>query len=85
MSCLICGAGAQVMQAEEGGWEERDCAECGRYKVARTLLSTMGGMVFDVDKTRQWISSNGAHGQTPRLSPLYACLVSPGRAAANQG
>ncbi|HLD67225.1 MAG TPA: hypothetical protein VJA19_14385 [Pseudomonas sp.] len=85
MSCLICGAGARVVQTEGGHCEERHCAECGHYKVARTLLSTMGGMVFDVDKTRQWISSNGAHGQTPKLSPLYACLVSPDRAAANEG
>ncbi|MET1080160.1 MAG: hypothetical protein ABWY06_19280 [Pseudomonas sp.] len=76
MSCLICGAGAQVLQTGVADWEERECAQCGRYKVAQTLLSTMGDMVFDVDKTRQWIASNSGTGQAPRLSPLYACLVS---------
>lgn len=53
MNCLICVGVAERIQCS-GPWEERDCPDCGRYRVSDELILTLmeQGQIFDVSKTR---------------------------------
>lgn len=58
MNCLICVGVAERIQGH-GPWEERDCPDCGRYRVSDELILTLmeQGQIFDVAKTRGWLDS----------------------------
>ena len=71
MNCLICvGAAERVMC--EGPWEERDCPECGRYRISDELILVLmdQGQIFDVLKTRRWLDTRRTEGFLP-------CIQSP--------
>lgn len=56
MSCLICAGTAETIDGTER-WEERDCLECGRYRMDANLVLTLmeQGQIFDVTKMRLWL------------------------------
>jgi hypothetical protein len=76
MSCLICAGGAERIHCQ-GPWEERDCPDCGRYRVADELLLTLieQGQIFDVGKTRGWLDSRRAEVAIPSIEVHEALLV----------
>ncbi|MBM6442209.1 MULTISPECIES: hypothetical protein [Pseudomonas] len=76
MSCLICAGVAQRIQCH-GPWEERDCPECGRYRVSDELILTLmeQGQIFDVGKTRCWLDRRRADGAVPSIEIHEALLV----------
>jgi len=76
MNCLICVGVAERIQCH-GPWEERDCPECGRYRVSDELLLTLmdQGQIFDVIKTRNWLESRRKEGVTPSIEIHEALLL----------
>ncbi|WP_053120786.1 hypothetical protein [Pseudomonas sp. P1.31] len=76
MSCLICAGGAERIHCQ-GPWEERDCPDCGRYRVADELLLILieQGQIFDVGKTRGWLDSRRAEVAIPSIEFHEALLV----------
>lgn len=77
MNCLICVGVAQRIQCD-GPWEERDCPNCGRYRVSDELLMTLmdQGQVFDIEKTRHWLDSQRKKdGMTPSIEMHEALLL----------
>lgn len=56
MNCLICVGAAQRIQCS-GPWEERDCPDCGRYRISDELILSMinEGEIFDINRTRHWL------------------------------
>lgn len=76
MNCLICVRAAERIQCP-GPWEERDCPDCGRYKIADELILALmeHGQIFDVNKTRAWLNSQRADGATPSIEMHQALLV----------
>lgn len=73
MVCLICKEAAETYESG-GDWHERNCSECGRYRVSRTLVDTMSGLKqsFDVARTRAWIALNKVTTPSPLLSSFEA-------------
>jgi hypothetical protein len=67
--CLICGGIAKTYDSG-GDWHERNCANCGRYRVSRTLVDTMKGLrqSFDVVRTRSWLAANKVTTPSPLIS-----------------
>jgi hypothetical protein len=78
MNCLICVGVAQRIQCH-GPWEERDCPDCGHYRVCDQLLLALmdQGQVFDVGKTRDWLRSRRQPGITPLIDRQEALLLQP--------
>jgi len=76
MNCLICVGVAERFSCE-GPWEERDCPDCGRYRVADELILALmdNGQIFDIAKTRDWLHSRRAEGTTPCIQLHEALLV----------
>ena len=76
MNCLICVGVAQRIQCA-GPWEERDCPDCGRYRVSDELILTLmeQGQIFDVSKTRRWLASQRIDGFIPSIEIHEALLV----------
>lgn len=76
MNCLICVGVAERIQCQ-GPWEERDCPECGRYRVSDDLLLALmdQGQVFDINKTRDWLNSRRGGGLTPSIEMDEAILL----------
>ncbi len=73
MACLICKEPA-VTYESGGDWHERNCVDCGRYRISRTLVDTMAGLKqsFDVERTRAWIALNKVTHSSPLLSSYEA-------------
>ncbi len=73
MTCLICKGAAETYESG-GDWHERNCAECGRYRVSRTLVDTMASQKqsFDVERTRTWIAMNKVATASPIISSFDA-------------
>jgi hypothetical protein len=76
MNCLICVGVAQRIQCH-GPWEERDCPDCGRYRVADELILTLmdQGQVFDVNRTRELLNSRRLEGVVPTIELHEAPLL----------
>ncbi|MDZ5436145.1 hypothetical protein T3H00_26205 [Pseudomonas fluorescens] len=76
MNCLICVGVAERINCH-GPWEERDCPDCGRYRVSDELLLTLmdQGQIFDVGKTRDWLQSRRKGGVTPSIEIHEALLL----------
>lgn len=73
MACLICN-GSAVTYESGGDWYERNCVDCGRYRLSRTLVDTMVGLKqsFDVERTRIWVGMNRVENPSPLLSTFDA-------------
>jgi hypothetical protein len=77
MNCLICVGVAQRIQCD-GPWEERDCPDCGRYRVSDELILALidQGQIFDVSKTRDMLNSRRLEDAIPTIEIHEALLVS---------
>jgi hypothetical protein len=69
------GAAERVMC--EGPWEERDCPECGRYRISDELILVLmdQGQIFDVLKTRRWLDTRRTEGFLPCIQSPEGLLV----------
>lgn len=76
MNCLICVGVAERIHCL-GPWEERDCPDCGRYRVSDELILALmeQGQIFDVSKTRGWLDSRRKEGLVPSIEIHEALLV----------
>ncbi|WP_150778343.1 hypothetical protein [Pseudomonas fluorescens] len=76
MNCLICVGVAQRIECQ-GPWEERDCPECGRYRVSDQLILALidQGLIFDVAKTRGWLDDRRREVAIPSIEIHEALLV----------
>lgn len=76
MNCLICVGVAERIQCL-GPWEERDCPDCGRYRISDELILALmdQGQIFDVAKTRGWLDSRRREGAIPSIEIHEALLV----------
>jgi hypothetical protein len=76
MNCLICVGVAQRIECQ-GPWEERDCPECGRYRVSDALILALmdQGLIFDVAKTRGWLDNRRRVVAIPSIEMHEALLV----------
>lgn len=79
MNCLICVGAAERIQCH-GPWEERDCPDCGRYRVSDELILTLmdQGQIFDVAKTRGWLDTRRIEGAIPSIEIDEALLADGG-------
>lgn len=77
MKCLIC-VGTAHRPFCLGPWEERDCPECGHYRVSDQLLLSLmeNGQIFDVSKTRGWLASRRRLDWVPFIEVCDGLLVS---------
>lgn len=76
MNCLICVGAAERIECL-GPWEERNCPDCGRYRVADELVLALmdQGQIFDVSRTRSWLDNKRQAGVTPSIEIHEALLV----------
>lgn len=76
MNCLICVGVAQRIQCD-GPWEERDCPDCGRYRVSDELILALidQGQIFDVSKTRDMLNGRRLEDAIPTIEIHEALLV----------
>jgi hypothetical protein len=76
MNCLICVGVAQRIECQ-GPWEERDCPDCGRYRVSDALILALmdQGLIFDVAKTRGWLDNRRRVVAIPSIEMHEALLV----------
>ena len=76
MICLICSGSADRIQCQ-GPWEERDCPDCGHYRVSDELLWILmeQGQIFDVNKMRAWLIARQEDGVTLSIETHDALLV----------
>ena len=76
MNCLIC-AGAAERFLCDGPWEERDCPECGRYRISDELILALmdQGQIFDVLKVRGWLDTRRTEGFLPCIQSPEGLLV----------
>ncbi|MCP2067578.1 UNVERIFIED_ORG: hypothetical protein J2Y84_002904 [Pseudomonas reinekei] len=76
MNCLICVGVAQRIECN-GPWEDRDCPDCGRYRVSDELILALmdQGQIFDVSKTRDMLNSRRLEGAIPTIEIHEAQLV----------
>lgn len=75
MNCLICVGVAERTQCR-GPWEERDCPDCGRYRVCDEPRLTLmdQDQIFDIN-TRNWLDSRRNEGITPSIEVHEALLL----------
>jgi hypothetical protein len=73
MTCLICNGEAKSFDPL-GDYQDRDCSDCGRYQITRTLLLELEASKkwLDIEATRLWIAINKASGGVPKLSTSEA-------------
>ena len=76
MNCLICVGAAQRIHCA-GPWEERDCPDCGRYRISDQLILSMidEGQIFDINRTRHWLESQRAEVAIPSIETSKALLM----------
>jgi len=75
MSCLICAGHAQSIECA-AGWEERECSECGCYRMSQALILSMmeEGQIFDAGKMRQWLKLRRSGAAIPFIDAGVAIL-----------
>lgn len=76
MNCLICVGVAERVKCD-GPWEERDCPECGRYRISDELILALmdQGQIFDVLKARGWLDTRRTEGFLPCIQSPEGLLV----------
>jgi hypothetical protein len=76
MTCLICVGVAERIQCT-GPWEERNCPDCGHYRVSDELLLALmeQGQIFDIDKTRDWLRERRFQFAIPLIQADEALLA----------
>lgn len=76
MNCLICVGTAERVMCD-GPWEERDCPECGRYRISDELILALmdQGQIFDVLKVRGWLDTRRTEGFLPCIQSPEGLLV----------
>ncbi len=76
MGCLICTGTAETIGGTEN-WEERDCSECGRYRMDASLVLTLmeQGQIFDVKKMRAWLKHQRNTVEIPHIFAHNALLA----------
>jgi len=77
MNCLICIGIAERIQCS-GPWEERDCLDCGRYRISDELILALmqQGQIFDVSETRRWLNGQRLEVAIPTIEIHQALLAS---------
>lgn len=77
MSCLICAEYAETIDCAEG-WEERNCPECGRYRMSQALVLTLmeQGQIFDRCRMRRWLQVQHCATAVPSVDIEDALLAS---------
>lgn len=75
-TCLICVGVAEQFQCR-GPWEERNCPDCGHYRISDELILALmdQGQIFDVAKTRSWLDSRRIEMTIPTIKIHEALLV----------
>jgi hypothetical protein len=76
MSCLVCAGHAESCQCL-AGWEERDCPECGRYRMSQALIVLLmeQGQIFDVARMRCWLKAQRGLNSIPSICAQDAILA----------
>jgi hypothetical protein len=76
MSCLVCAGQAETCQCL-AGWEERDCPECGRYRMSQALIFLLmeQGQIFDVERMRYWLQAQRGMVRVPCIGAQDAILA----------
>jgi hypothetical protein len=76
MSCLICAGIAESIPCR-GGWEERNCPQCGCYRMSHALIQSMmeEGQIFDAEKMRHWLGVCRNVAPIPLIEPHQAILM----------
>lgn len=76
MSCLICAGPAEQLPSV-ADWEERNCSECGHYRVSQNLILALmdQGQIFDVPKARAWLAAQKGGVGVPHLENAEGLLV----------
>ncbi|MFJ3468805.1 hypothetical protein [Pseudomonas sp. NPDC090201] len=76
MSCLICAGHAETIECTEG-WEERRCAECGRYRMSLALVLSLmeQGQIFDTERMRSWLKAQRCVVSVPSIDVDEALLA----------
>lgn len=76
MSCLICAGHAEKIETADG-WEERECQQCGRYRMSQALVLTLmeQGQIFDTHKMQAWLKAQRSNGAVPSIEVHEALLV----------
>jgi hypothetical protein len=76
MSCLICAGPAERIVCQ-GNWEERNCPDCGHYRVSDSLILMLmeQGQIFDVEKTRSWLGSKKKESPIPSIVVVDGLLL----------
>ena len=73
MECFICGSeSSEVLPL--GDYRQLACPECGEYKISRTAIKTIENksLVFDIERTREWLNSFLGTGQIPLIDEAKA-------------
>jgi len=76
MNCLICVAAADRVMCD-GPWEERDCPDCGRYRISDELILALmdQGQIFDIAGTRACLDTARKETGVPVIEIHEALLV----------
>ncbi len=76
MTCLICVGVAERIQCA-GPWEERNCPDCGHYRVSDELLLALmeQGQIFDIGRTRRWLKERRVEDFAPLIQADEALLA----------
>lgn len=76
MSCLICAGQAESVTCIQG-WEERQCSQCGHYRMAQALILLMmdEGQIFDISLMRQWLTARRDMEAVPLIDHRQAIWV----------
>lgn len=76
MSCLICAGPAERVLCQ-GAWEERNCPDCGHYRVSDSLVLMLmeQGQIFDIEKARAWLRSRRGERSIPTIEAVEGLLL----------
>ena len=68
MECLICKSKANEV-TPSGDYKQLACPGCGEYKISGTAIKTIENkrLVFDIQRTREWLNSYLGTGQIPLI------------------
>ena len=74
MVCFVCREDAEAASPTGGDYEERNCGQCGRYRLSRSLLAEIEGqkLSFDVEAARRWIAVSRVTNPIPTMSSFDA-------------
>lgn len=76
MRCLICAGSAEQIQLS-GDFAERICADCGHYRISKSLILRLieQGQIFDVARMRDWLAERRQLVDVPSINTHQAILV----------